>query len=116
MTEAHGVAIICERSGGHTVAWVDEDASRRVPPGYFVEQWPYYGHVYAGTLDGGYAQQEIDETMGPHTRDNRKRWWLTWRKAVAWCQYEARRRSTHNQLIAYGMLGAMVRQWKEETA
>src|SRR6185437_6243146 len=102
MTEAHGVAIICERSGGHTVAWVDEDASRRVPPGYFVEQWPYYGHVYAGTLDGGYAQQEIDETMGPHTRDNRKRWWLTWRKAVAWCQYEARRRSTHNQLIAYG--------------
>lgn len=88
MTEAHGMAIICERSGGHTVAWVDEDISQRVPAGYFVELW-YIGrqhYVHAGTLDGGYEMCRISSMLLVKAE------WLTWRKAVAWCQYEARRK------------------------
>lgn len=105
--EAHGVALICEREGGHTVAWVDAQQSRRVPAGYFVESWfeGRYHAVHAGTLDGGYFT-EWNQT-------GNMEWFAEWHsfdKAVAWCEYDARQRQARKQLITYGMLGAMLKE------
>lgn len=87
MTDTHGVALICERHDGHTVAWVATQLSRHVPAGYFIESW-FVGqehYVHAGTLDGGYEMDRVSSMLLVKAE------WPTWRKAAAWCQYDAQR-------------------------
>jgi hypothetical protein len=82
MSEPHGIAIVCERQYGHTVAWVDRHMSKHVPVSYFTETWPrpWPGASKAditrvGTMDGGYLP-------GTHS---------DWYDAVVWCRDHAQR-------------------------
>lgn len=116
--EAHGTAIVCERdSDGHTVAYVDAQQSRHVPVGYFTETWLAHGHedyTCFGTLDGGYITMPI--VAGLRHPSTEYAICRDWYDAVLWCRGDARRRQARKQLITYGMLGAMVRHWKEGEA
>jgi hypothetical protein len=90
MSDTHGVAIICEREAGHTVAWVDDRMSRKVPAGYFVEWWMDVHEAFAGTLDGGYFKS----LTWPHKSEMpvmEKLCWRNWRDTVMWCEAQARK-------------------------
>jgi hypothetical protein len=84
MNRAHGVAVICEREQGHTVAWVDARLSKQIPAGYFTETWPQDGETHVGTLDGGYI-------IG-YDGWGQKYSFGDWYDAVLWCRHAERQR------------------------
>lgn len=93
--EAHGVALICERHDGHTVAWVDHHMSKQVPAGYFTETLvlnkrlhSYKSESRAGTLDGGYATMPFCVGLREPTVEQVT--WHDWYDAVLWCRDDAR--------------------------
>lgn len=91
MNEPHGIAIVCERAQGHTVAWVDAHMSKQVPAGYFVEVRQAFREcvVMAGQVDGYYFDSV----------------WFDWYDAVVWCREHAQGQAARKRLIAYAMIG-----------
>ena len=83
----HGMAIVCERQHGYTVAWVDDERARRVPPGWFIEWWPERLLAFAGRIHDNYARN----VWAPHKGDAPRRTWMDWADAAAWCQKQAAR-------------------------
>lgn len=75
----HGVVVICQRQHNGMVAWVEEEMSKDIPAGYFIEvrvrAVGNHDTVWVGTLRGGYISE-----------------CLSYQVACDWCQHEQRRR------------------------